>query len=203
MDGQETGRPTGTGAGVASGRRSRALVADVYGAVADRVSERLEDVARFVESTVSFQPWLVWEMLSAVATRPGSGSGFTARPRPAYADLGVPGSRDVADLLVVDVATARRVLTEITVISDWASNKWIDNLDGATRRLSRTLVPDIVPLQVVVTASHTSPIDVNHRWQQWLGMSRVWKRETALRRTLPLGAVGQVIVTAWDLSGAA
>lgn len=187
-------------AGVAAPVSGREFVVQVFAAIADRVADRGDDIARFAESTASFQPWLAWESLAALSVHPGSGSGCTAQPRPRYATVGVPGSRDVADLLVADVATAARVLIEIVVIDDWSSNKWIENLDGATRRLSRPLVAGVVPLQIVVTASHTAPIDVNRQWQQWLGMSRVWNRETPLRRTMPLGAVGQLNITAWDLS---
>ncbi len=105
-----------------------------------------------------------------------------------------------ADLAIFDPRTGDRVIIELTVIHDWSRNKWIDELDGDTVKLSRPLTAGITPLQLVVAASLTSPIEVNPRWQQWLSMSTVWNRPTRLHRAMPLGPVGQLSLHGWVLT---
>ncbi|MHC4220102.1 MAG: hypothetical protein ACYSU7_16780, partial [Planctomycetota bacterium] len=125
----------------------------------------------------------------------------TARPRPSYAEVGVAGSRDLADLLVFDPTSGRQVLVELAVIHDWTTNKWIDGLKGDTERLQRAAAVGMAGLQVILAASLESPIDVNPKWQGWLGMWDLWNRPTDLRQAVPLGSVGQMLIQGWVLTG--
>jgi hypothetical protein len=126
---------------------------------------------------------------------------WTAQPQPPYAQVGVAGSRDRADLLVFDPTSGRRVLLELAVIHDWTTNKWIDALNGDTDRLRRAAAVGVVGLQVILAAALDSPIDVNPKWQGWLSMSEIWSRPTELRQALELGAVGQMVIQGWVLAG--
>jgi len=169
----------------------------VFALFGDRLQLRAGDVALFTETGRSFQSWCIWELFAAARELE---PGWTVRPRPPYADAGVTGSREHADLAIFDPRTGERVIIELTIISDWSHNKWIDELNGDTARLSRHLTPGILPLQLLVAASLSSPIDVNPRWQQWLGMSSVWGRPTRLCREMPLGQVGQLDLHGWVLT---
>jgi hypothetical protein len=170
------------------------LVGDIFVLVADRLASREQDVAVFSGAGEPFADWLLWETFAA-----GTHEGWTMRPRIPYREVGVVGSRETADLLAFDPLRGSRVLVEMTIISDWTNNKWIDWIEGATARLSRAITPGIEPLQIVVAASPSSPLDVNPHWQQWLGMSAVWNRPTDLECSMPLGPTGQILTRAWRL----
>jgi len=174
------------------------LAGAVFGAVADRFEERAGEIARFVATGGSFEPWCVWE---AAAGLLGRDEGWSVRPQPPYAELGVTGSRDAADLLVFDTSRGIGIVVEIVVIHDWTRNTWLDRLDGDTDKLGKTLSPGLVPLQLVLAASIVAPVEVNPTWQQWLGMSKIWNRPTGLSRSLPLGPAGQLIMQGWILTG--
>jgi hypothetical protein len=169
----------------------------VFAVFGDRLEQRAADIARFTETNCNYRHWCIWELVAAVHERE---PGWSVQPAPPYADAGVTGSREHADLSVFDPRTGERVLIELTVIHDWSRNKWIDELDGDTARLSRPLTAGIMPLQLVVTASLASPIEVNPRWQQWLAMSSVWGRPTSLYREMTLGTVGQLGLHGWVLT---
>ncbi|MFQ5949018.1 MAG: hypothetical protein ACE5KX_09185 [Acidimicrobiia bacterium] len=171
------------------------LAAEVFDVLAGRLAKRSETIALFAETGSSFQEWCVWEGLSA-----GRARGWTVRPKPGYAEVGVAGSRDAADLLVFDPASGQRVLLELAIIHDWTTNKWIDELNGDTARLGRPLAGGIVPLQAILAVCPHSPIDVNPTWQGWLGMSAIWNRPTELKRVLRLGPVGQLVLKGWVMS---
>jgi hypothetical protein len=172
------------------------FAARVFGVLADRLGQRSDEIAVFAEAGGSWEAWCVWEVLAACRE-----AAWTAQPRPPYAEVGVAGSRELADLLVFDPARGHRVLLELAVVHDWTTNKWIDALNGDTERLRRSAAVGVVGLQVILAASLESPIDVNPKWQGWLGMSDIWTRPTKLRRALPLGSVGQMVVQGWVLAG--
>jgi len=180
---------------------SRSAAADtfaprVFGVLADRLGQRSGEIAVFADAGGSWEAWCVWEVLAACRE-----AAWTAQPRPPYSGVGVAGSREVADLLVFDPTRGHRVLLELAVVHDWTTNKWIDALNGDTERLRRSAAVGVVGLQVILAASLESPIDVNPKWQGWLGMSDIWTRPTKLRRALPLGSVGQMVVQGWVLAG--
>lgn len=181
-----------TQAGVASGA---AVAAEVFHVIADRLAERIDEIALFTETSSSYEDWCTWEGVAACRR-----AGWPVEPRPAYDTVGVTGSREHAGLAVLVPASGCRVLVELSVIHDWTRNKWIANLDADTEKLRRPMTPGIVPLQIVLTASLDSPIEVNPLWRQWLGMSRAWKIPTDLRREMPLGANGQLLVHGWVLA---
>ena len=190
-----TGQSAKVGAAAAKAAAG-SFAADVFGVLAQRLGQRSEAIALFAESGGSWQEWCTWEVLAACRE-----AAWTAQPQPLYADAGVAGSRDRADLLVFDPASGRRVLLELTVIHDWTTNKWIDTLNGNTARLRRAAAVGVVGLQVILAAALDSPIDVNPKWQGWLGMSDIWPRPTKLRQALELGAVGQMVIQGWILAG--
>ncbi len=165
------------------------LAAEIFDVIADRLAARVEAIALFAETGRCFQGWCVWEAMAACR-----GAGWTAQPEPAYADVGVAGSRECGDLLVFDPASGRRVLLELALIHDWTTNKWIDELNGDTDRLARS---PVTGLQIIVAASLPSPVEVNATWQGWLGMSDVWNRPTDLGRSMRLGPVGGLLVKGW------
>lgn len=167
----------------------------VFAVAADRLAERSADVALFTETGRSWQPWCRWELLAACL-----GAGWTVTPESAYAQVGVAGSREHADLLVFDPATGHRVVVELTIIHDWSTNRWIADLDGDTERLRRAASVGVVGLQLIVAASLASPVEVNRTWQGWLAMSRIWSQATGLKRSLPLGTVGQMLVRGWEIT---
>ncbi|MBT8487024.1 MAG: hypothetical protein HKO59_11725 [Phycisphaerales bacterium] len=179
------------------------VAAAVFNAIADRLATRTDDLVVFTGTGCSFAEWTVWESVTALHGHRagedvgGSGSGWTVQPHPRYAEMGVTGSRETADLLVFDPASGRRVLVELAILQDWSRNKWIDMLDGDTERLGRAIATDVVPLQIVIAASLVSAIEVNPVWQQWLGMSKIWCRPTSLHRAMALGPVGQLTIQGW------
>lgn len=188
--------PQSTRATVRSSRRSqaRSFSAEVFEVVADRLAGRADAIALFAETGCSFEDWCTWEALAACRQK-----AWTVQPRPRYADVGVAGSREVADLMVFDPATGRRVLLELAIIHDWTTNKWIDALNGDTDRLRRAAAAGVEGFQVIVTVSLASPVDVNPTWQGWLGMSRIFKEPGRLTRAMPLGAVGQLALHGWEI----
>ncbi len=176
----------------AKGKKAAAgLEPEVFGQIADRLAARADDIALFTETGCSFEAWLHWEALAACR-----GAGWTAEPRPAYAKVGVAGSREHADLLVFDPATGRRVLVELAMIQDWRTNSWIASLNGDTDRLKRC---PAAGLQVILAASLASPIEVNDTWRGWLGMSAIWPQPTQLVRAIPLGNVGEMLLKGWTI----
>lgn len=173
----------------------RSLAAEVFDVAARHLAERSDAIALFTETGSSFEDWCTWEILAACR-----GAGWTVQPRPRYAEIGVAGSRDSADLLVFDPATGRRLVVELAIIHDWTTNKWIATLNGDTEKLLRPASGDTVGLQAIVTVSLASPIDVNPTWQGWLRMSRIFKEPGNLRHAVPLGAVGQMVVQGWEIT---
>ncbi len=171
------------------------LSAQVFKVAADRLAQRSADAALFAETGRSWQPWCRWELLAACL-----GAGWTGTPESAYAQVGVAGSREHADLLVFDPATGHRVILELTVIHDWSTNKWIADLNAGTDRLRRAASVGVVGLQLIVAASLASPIEVNRTWLGWLAMSRIWSQPTDMKRALPLGVVGQMLVHGWEIT---
>ena len=185
------------GAGSAAAKAAAGSFAgEVFGVVAERLGQRSEAIALFAQAGGSWEAWCIWEVLAACRE-----AGWTAQPRPPYAEVGVAGSRELADLLVFDPTRGRRVLLELAVIHDWTTNKWIDALNGDTERLRRAAAVGVVGLQVILAASLESPIEVNAKWRGWLAMSEIWTRPTKLKRALPLGAVGQLVIQGWVLAG--
>jgi hypothetical protein len=165
----------------------------VFKVIAERLAERSEAIALFTETGGPWEAWCTWEALAACRA-----ARWTVQAHPPYADVGVAGSRDQADLLVFDPASGRRVLLELAVIHDWTTNKWIDTLNGDTEKLRRARIEG---LQMILAASLESPIDVNPKWQGWLGMSTIWNEPTDLGRAVPLGAVGQMSIRGWVHEG--
>ena len=180
--------------GVASGQP---VATEVFDIIANRLGERSEAIALFTETGCSFEDWCTWEGLAACRAQ-----GWTVQPKPRYADLGVTGSREFADLLVFDPARGWRVLLELAIVHDWTTNKWIDTLDGDTEKLGRSLAGGIIPLQMILAAWQDSAIAANPTWQAWLGMSNIWDRPTELKRTMRLGSIGQMVLQGWVVSPA-
>ena len=166
----------------------------VFTVAADRLAGRSRDIALFTETDRCWQPWFRWELLAGCL-----GAGWTGTPEPAYAQVGVAGSREHADLLVFDPATGHRVIVELTIIHDWSTNKWIADLDGDTERLRKAASVGVIGLQLIVAASLASPIEVNETWQGWLAMSQIWSQPTDMKRALPMGVVGQMLVHGWAI----
>jgi hypothetical protein len=191
----KTGQSAGMGPAAAEAAAG-SFAAEVFAVLAQRLGQRSEAIAQFAESGGSWEEWCTWEVFAACRE-----AAWTAQPQPPYAQVGVAGSRDRADLLVFDPTSGRRVLLELAVIHDWTTNKWIDALNGDTDRLRRAAAVGVVGLQVILAAALDSPIDVNPKWQGWLSMSEIWSRPTELRQALELGAVGQMVIQGWVLAG--
>ena len=169
-----------------------ALPEQVFDVLAARLAERRESVATFAETGVSFQPWVIWEGLEACRA-----AGWTVTPRPAYADVGVTGSRETADLAVFHPASGARLLLEVALVHDWSTNRWIDDLNAGTARLRRPRVAGTHGLRVIVAVSLASPIEVNPTWRGWLGMTNIWSEASPLRRAERLGPVGEMLCRGW------
>ncbi|MHC4081700.1 MAG: hypothetical protein ACYS15_05885 [Planctomycetota bacterium] len=191
----KAGKSAGAGPAAAEAAAG-GFAAEVFGVLAQRLGQRSEAIALFAQTGGSWNEWCTWEVLAACRE-----AAWTTQPQPPYADVGVAGSRDRADLLVFDPTSGRRVLLELAVIHDWTTNKWIDTLNGDTERLRRAAAVGVVGLQVILAASLDSPIDVNPKWQGWLSMSEIWTRPTKLRQALQLGTVGQMVIQGWALAG--
>ena len=174
---------------------SAALPAEVFGVFAGRLAERRETVAAFAETRASFEAWVIWEGLEACRR-----AGWTVTPRPPYADVGVTGSREAADLAVFHPASGARLLLEVGLVHDWSTNRWIADLDADTVRLRRPREVGTHGLQVIVAVSLASPIEVNPTWRGWLGMTSIWNEDSELRRAEPLGAVGEMLCRGWIVS---
>jgi len=174
-------------------RPGTSLGTEVFECLAARLADRRDDIALFTETGGSFHEWVTWEAVSACRK-----ARWSAKPRPKYAEVGVAGSRDHADLLVFDPATGRRVLVEIAVVHEWTTNKWIAELDRDTGALRHAPVPG---LQMIVAASLASPIEVNPTWCGWLGLSRIWNEKSDLRQAVQLGAVGQLLMRGYPIEG--
>jgi hypothetical protein len=175
-------------------RKGGSFARAVFDAIVDRLASRAETVALFTETGGSFEGWCAWEALAGCRA-----AGWAVRPQPPYAECGVAGSRDVADLSAFDPATGRSVLVELTVVHDWTTNKWIDQLDGDTQRLARAAAAGTAGLQLILAVSLASPIEVNPKWLSWLAMCRIWKETSDMRRSVPLGAVGELLARAWTI----
>jgi hypothetical protein len=186
-----TKRSAGTGRGAAKSAEG-GFAAEVFGVVADRLAGRSEAIALFAETGGSWEDWCTWEAFAACRA-----ATWTVQPQPRYADVGVAGSRELADLLVFDPTRGHRVLLELAVVHDWTTNKWIDALNGDTERLRRSAAAGVMGLQMILAASLDCPIDVNPKWQGWLSMSHIWKQPTDLRQAHQLGSVGQMVLQGW------
>ena len=185
-------RSSPVGAGMVAGG---SFAAAVFDAVVDRLAQRADVVALFTETGCSFEGWCAWEALAACRA-----AGWAVRPQPPYAGSGVAGSRDLADLSVFDPATGRNVLVEMTVVHDWTTNKWIDQLDSDTQRLTRAAAAGTAGLQMILAVSLASPIEVNPKWLSWLAMCRIWKGPTGMKRCFPLGPVGELLARGWVIT---
>jgi hypothetical protein len=194
MQAYTTGTMAATRTAQAGGRTAKgpSFARAVFDAVVDRLASRADAIALFTETGGSFEGWCVWEALAGCRA-----AGWAVRPQPPYADCGVAGSRDAADLSVFDPATGRSVLVEITVLCDWTTNKWIDQLDGDTQRLTRAAAAGTPGAQLILAASLASPIEVNPKWLSWLAMCRIWKEPSDMRRSVPLGPVGELLARGW------
>jgi hypothetical protein len=170
------------------------LAREVFQVVCRRLSDRARELELFLESGHSFESWLHWEAYAACRLH-----GWMAQLRPAYASAGLMGSRDDADLLARDPASARRVLVELAVICDWTTNRWIAPINLDTANLSRPLSPDVESLQLILAASPNSGIEVNRQWKGWLGMTSVWSRPTDLQHSVRLGQDGEALLRGWVL----
>jgi hypothetical protein len=170
------------------------LAREVFQSICRRVLDRARELELFLESGQPFEAWVTWEAYAACRLQ-----GWGAHLRPPYASAGLLGSRDDADLLVSDPASDRRVLVELAVICDWTTNRWIAPLNLDTANLRRALSPDVVPLQIIVAASLSAPIEVNRQWKAWLGMTSVWTRPTDLEEAIALRGGGQILVRGWML----
>ena len=124
---------------------------------------------------------------------------WAAEPQPPYASVGVAGSRDLADLLVFDPATGGRVLIELAIVDDWTTNKWIADLNSDTDRIRKAASSGVVGLQLIVAASLTSAVELNETGRAWLAMSDIWTSPTDLKRALPMGSVGQILIHGWQI----
>lgn len=180
-----------------AGGRTRPKPATLGGSIftvaADRLADRAADAALFTETGGDWEPWLTWELVAACIA-----SGWAAEPRPPYTRVGVTGSRDHADLLVFDPATGGRVLVELAIIQHWTTNKWIADLNSDTARLRKAASVGAVGLQIIVAASLASAVELNPTARAWLAMSEAWPRPTTLKRALPMGQVGQLLVHGWE-----
>jgi len=181
-------------AGTSKGKPAAALGEAIFAVAADRLANRADDAALFTETGRDWQAWLNWELLAACI-----GAGWAAEPHPPYTRVGIAGSRELADLLVFDPATGHRVVIELAIVTDWTTNKWIDDLNGDTDRLRKAAAAGVVGLQLIVAASLTSAVELNETGRAWLAMSEVWTVPTELERAVPMGSVGQILVRGWEL----
>jgi hypothetical protein len=170
------------------------LAAAVFEVAADRLAARAADAALFTETGRDWEAWLTWELVAACI-----GAGWAAEPKPPYARVGVAGSRELADLLVFDPATGGRVLIELSVVQDWTTNRWIADLNGDTDRIRKATATGVVGLQLIVAASLTSAVELNETARAWLAMSDVWTSATDLKRAMPMGSVGQLLIHGWQI----
>ena len=185
---------TRSAAGASKGKPSVSLGGAIFAVAADRLADRVDDAALFTKTGRDWQAWLNWELLAACI-----GAGWAAEPHPPYARVGIAGSRDLADLLVFDPATGGRVVIELSIVHDWTTNKWIADLNGDTDRLRKAASVGVVGLQLIVAASLTSAVELNETGRTWLAMSDVWTVPTKLKRAVPMGSVGQILVHGWEL----
>ena len=187
-------KQTRSAAGTSKAKPSSPLGGAIFAVAADRLADRAGDAALFTETGRDWQAWLTWELLAACI-----GAGWAAEPHPPYTRVGIAGSRDLADLLVFDPATGRRVVIELAIVHDWTTNKWIADLNGDTDRLRKAASVGVVGLQLIVAASLTSAVELNETGRAWLAMSDAWTVPTKLERAVPMGSVGQVLVRGWVL----
>ncbi len=187
-------KQTRPAAGPSKDKPSAPLSSAIFTVAADRLADRAGDAALFTETGRDWQAWLTWELLAACI-----GAGWAAEPQAPYTRVGVAGSRDLADLLVFDPATGDRVVIELAIVNDWTTNKWIADLNGDTDRLRKAASVGVVGLQLIVAASLTSAVELNETGRTWLAMSDVWKAPTKLKRAVPMGSVGQILVHGWEL----
>ena len=187
-------KQTRSAAGASKGKPSVSLGGAIFAVAADRLADRVDDAALFTKTGRDWQAWLNWELLAACI-----GAGWAAEPHPPYARVGIAGSRDLADLLVFDPATGGRVVIELSIVHDWTTNKWIADLNGDTDRLRKAASVGVVGLQLIVAASLTSAVELNETGRTWLAMSDVWTVPTKLKRAVPMGSVGQILVHGWEL----
>ena len=57
----------------------------------------------------------------------------------------------------------------------------------------------VVGLQLIVAASMTSAVELNETARAWLAMSDVWTSATDLKRAMPMGSVGQLLIHGWQI----
>jgi hypothetical protein len=169
----------------------------IFKTIAGIIGARADTIALFLEGHASFEEWFMWEAFAACRSE-----GWSVRPRVSYADVGLAGSRETADLLVIDPTSDDRVLVEMAIIHDWTTNRWVASLDLDTMNLTRPLSAGVVPLQIVTCLSLQSPIEVNRQYRSWLEMTRIWARPCGLSRELQMGASGQALVKGWVLTDA-
>jgi hypothetical protein len=168
------------------------FAAEVFKIIASRLTGRATEIALFTETGDCFQTWCAWEAFAACRE-----AGWTVQAHPSYAEVGLLGSRETADLLVLDPAQARQAMVEITIVHDWTTNRWIAALNRATGNLGRVMREDTEPLQIILATCHTAQIQPNKTWQQWLSMSTIWTQSTKMQRVKALGQAGQLILRGW------
>jgi hypothetical protein len=172
------------------------VAAEVFDAITDRFRRRTKAIAVFLESGGCFEPWCIWEAFAAFREQ-----GWSANPNPSYAEVGLLGSRETADLLVGSPGDGRRVVVELALVNDWSTNRWIASVDRDTRNLSRTLPSGTQALQVILAASHEAHVEANPTWRSWLEMTKIWPIPTDLTDAIGIGDAGQMVIRGWLLGG--
>ncbi|MHC4948037.1 MAG: hypothetical protein ACYTG1_07220 [Planctomycetota bacterium] len=168
------------------------FAAEVFETIADRLSERADDIVMFAETGEPFEPWCRLESYAACRD-----AEWIVRLSPPYSEVGITGSRDHADLLVFDPAGGGRAMVELSTVFDWATTSWIAELDRDTHRLERPLANGTAPLQLVLAVSPDSALEVNPTWKSWLGMTSIWPRPSKLKRVTPVGSAGEMVLRGW------
>ncbi len=138
---------------------------------------------RAMEGGLDLPPGLQFE------TEETRGVDAEGKPRPAYANLGLPGSKLLGDVLVE--TEGQRVLVEIGVVHDWTYSKWRDKLVADTSKLRRLDGLAIFRLQAILRLG-------SERFQAdrspWLASVPAWTATDVFvqRADLPGGAAAEV-----------
>ena len=161
----------------------------MFEVIATRLASRNAEISYFTATRYSFEEWLNWEAFAACAAI----TGWQAKPKPRYCDLGVSDCKDFGDLSVTERGSV--VLVEVGLVHDGTHDKWRDKLDWDVQKLARPL-NNVQSLHVVVLVSDSN-IETSDTWQRWLGKVPCWGRPDALEAKCPLASQGQMMIRGW------
>lgn len=162
------------------------LITNLLTPIEGRLVARGDSIARFAATGRSFEEWLNWEVLDALAD-----AGLEVQPKPCYSPL--TGESLFGDLIVKD-PDGTAVFVEVAICTEFTQSKWAAKINRDAAKLARVLSPTMHTLQLVVIVSQDLSLS---SWAPFL-MAIGWDEgHIHAREIVPKGGDTRVHFRAW------